>query len=217
MFDVAVTSQQMKQIDRYAIEQIGIPSVALMENAGRAVAAEVLKDIHGNEKASALIVCGSGNNAGDGFVAARHLFNAGVNPKVVLLLDKDVLSGDALINFNVLVKMGVLIDQISSGNYSFAGDLANSRIIVDAVFGIGLNREITDPLKGIIEHINRINKKVYSVDVPSGLDATSGEIRGICVKATGTVTFHRAKKGFYLNNGPEYCGDIVVSDIGIPG
>lgn len=213
-----LTTHQIKKLDQIAIEKIGIPSIALMENAGRSVAMEVLHRAKRFPKKSVLIFCGLGNNGGDGFVCARHLINHNVPPKIFLIGNLDHLKDDAALNYRILRNLKVPIHSVKSvASFEMLDDdFKRYKIIVDAIFGVGLNRAILDPFKSVIEKINSAKAHVISVDVPSGLDATTGKIYGVCVQAKTTVTFSFAKKGFYLREGPMYVGKIVVADIGIP-
>lgn len=209
-----VTVKQIQRLDRIAIEHFGIPSLVLMENAGRCVAQETLKLLKRQRRVC--IVCGLGNNAGDGFVAARHLINHGCRVDVILIGDGKKLKSDAAVNYALLRKTRVPVFQARKVSKRVIGSLKSATVTVDAIFGVGLNRRIGEPYKAFIEAINRHARKVVAVDTPSGLDATSGKIFGACVKADKTVTFTLLKKGFNKNHGPAFTGNIVIVDIGIP-
>ena len=213
----SVTVQQIQNLDRIAIERYGIPPIVLMENAGRAVAEEVKKSLRGKKKPRVCVVCGLGNNAGDGFVVARHLINAGILTKIFLIGKARQLKYDAAVNCQILKKMKCPIIECRGTKFCApTGFVARADIVVDAIFGVGLNREITGPFRSVIETINREAKYVVAVDIPSGLDGTAGAIYGACVKANKTVTFSFPKKGFLKNHGPRQTGKVVVVDIGIP-
>lgn len=212
----AVSVAQIQTIDNVAIERCGIPSIVLMENAGRAVAEEVKKSLRGKEKPRVCIVCGVGNNAGDGFVAARHLINAGIGVKILLVGKGQQLKHDAAVNYRILKKMKCPVKEVRAGRDLSRQDVARADVVVDAIFGIGLNREIGEPFCGVIETINRKAKYVVAVDIPSGLDGTTGAIYGVCIKADKTVTFTFLKKGFSTDRGPRQAGKVIVVDIGIP-
>lgn len=213
----AITAEEMKKIDRAAGKDFGIPSIILMENAGRSVAGIALK-MFSLEKAKVICVCGRGNNGGDGFVCARHLANKGIEVTVVLIGSKGRLEGDAAINFLILEKMGINIYQLkTSENFlKFKNEIKNANLIIDAIFGIGVRGKIKEPHSGIIEIINESKKKVLAVDVPSGLDADRGIPLGSCVRAEKTVTFAAPKTGLVKNQGPCFCGELIVADISIP-
>lgn len=212
----SVTVRQIQELDKIAIERCGIPSLVLMENAGRAVAEEVKKSLRGKEKPRVCIVCGVGNNAGDGFVAARHLINAGIGVKILLVGKGQQLKHDAAVNYRILKKIKCPVKEVRAGRDPSRQDVARADVVVDAIFGVGLNREITGYFRGAIEAINRGSKYVVAVDIPSGLDGTTGAIYGVCVKADKTVTFTCPKKGFFTDRGPRQTGKVVVVDIGIP-
>ena len=213
-----LTARQIQRLDQIAIHKIGIPSIALMVNAGRSVAQEVLRQFKKISQKRVSIVCGLGNNAGDGFVCARHLINQNIKTKIFVIGNPAQLKEDARTNYQILRNLGIAIHSIDSNRSSqiLDDDLKKFKIIVDAIFGVGLNRDIEDPFKSVIEKINSSKARVISVDVPSGLDATTGKIHGVCVRAKTTVTFSFLKKGFFINQGPRYVGKIVVEDIGIP-
>lgn len=210
----AVTAKEMRALDHLAIDRLGIPLLVLMENAGRAVAETVQLIKRRAENFSVCVVCGAGNNAGDGFVAARYLQNAGINVRVLLLSTVRDLKPDALGNYKILKKM-----KISTGPWhsdEAARILRSVDVVVDAIFGFGLNRPVTGRLKSAIEAVNASGCKIVSVDVPSGLDASSGKHWGACVRAHTTVTFTLPKTGFTRDEGPKASGRVIVADIGIP-
>lgn len=206
----------MQAVDKIAIRQIGIPSLVLMENAGRQTAEAVKAYIKRKARPAVGIVCGVGNNAGDGFVAARHLLNSGAKLTVFLIGTAEQLKEDAKVNYKILKKLGVPVRLIKAPQDITLRDFADLDVIVDALFGVGLNRPIRDPFSAIIKRINFAKKYVISVDVPSGIDATTGDVMGVCVKASRTVTFTAVKKGLLKKEGVKAAGTIEVADIGIP-
>lgn len=217
----ALSVLQAQQIDRFAIQKLGIPSVVLMENAGRLTAGEILKIIgvrplRGLTPKAVIIFCGSGNNGGDGFVVARHLWASGVRVKVFLIGNPKNLKQDSAINFKILKKLKCPVENIQNVNKKVLTELRRATLIVDAIFGIGLSRPVGEPYRSIIHAINQARKPVVAVDVPSGMDATTGKVLGACVKATCTVTFAVLKKGFLTVQGRRYVGKVIVADIGIP-
>lgn len=206
----------MKQVDRRAIEELGIPGMLLMENAGRAVSEKALELLDESNK-SALVVCGKGNNGGDGFVAARHLIESSVQTIVISLFRPDVLSGDALLNHNILDKFTEIVyfDDITPD--TFKEIVASSDIIVDAILGTGLKTEIKGFQQEIIEIINEYTEgDIVSVDIPSGINADTGGIMGSAIIADYTVTFHSPKIGLLVYPGTDFCGETTVVPIGIP-
>ena len=216
----ALTHEEMRELDRKAIVEYKIPGIILMENAGRNVAEEVLKMIGDLQQTKVAILCGKGNNGGDGFVVARHLHNHYI-PVDVFLVAKisDILKdGDAGTNLQILLNMKIPIKElldITDVN-NILKDLYSYNILIDALFGTGLSGEVREPFKTLINCINNLNKSIVSVDIPSGLDCNTGKILGAAVKATKTVTFAVSKKGFYLAEGPNYAGEVIVTDISIP-
>jgi len=180
---------EMLEIDKYAIEKLGVPSEKLMENAAKAVMKAVLKYV--KEKSQTAVFCGSGNNGGDGKIVARLLNNQGIYTRCFLISEE------------------INIEEVEL----FCKDYD---IIIDAIFGIGLNRAVEGKAVEVIKLINSLNKPVIAVDMPSGISADTGEIRGEAVKATETITFSMPKFGQMVTPGALYCGKIEIADIGIP-
>lgn len=193
-----LTPAEMYRADALAVAA-GVPSLALMENAGRAVAEEIIRR-YGARKT--LVACGPGNNGGDGLVVARYLRHWGWPVRVALLGSSATLAGDAaamVARWDGAVEQGVAI--------------GGAELIVDALFGAGLSRDFP---AGLADAINGAGGPVVAVDVPSGLDGLTGQPRGASVKADVTVTFFRKKPGHVLMPGRALCGEVVVADIGIP-
>ncbi len=211
-----VSVKQIQELDRLAIEDYGIPSIVLMENAGREVAAEVIRQVRKVKNPAVCIVCGLGNNAGDGFVAARYLISRGIKTRVFLAGRGKLLKDDAAVNHRILKKLKCPIRELQRLDRTIISRMAAADVVIDAVFGIGLNREVRGLFRTVIEAINQKAKCVVSVDIPSGLDGTTGGIYGVCVKANKTVTFSFPKKGFFTGRGPRQTGKVFVVDIGIP-
>lgn len=215
-----ITSLQMLEIDRLAKEEYGIPGIVLMENAGRSVSCEALRMVKGGGYGTRNIicVCGKGNNGGDGFVCARYLLNRGLPVKIFMTADADLLTPDARLMFEILGKMGASIYSLKpAGHFAILRkSLQKASIVIDAIFGIGLSGEVRDFEKSVIHLINRHRRPVLAVDVPSGLDATSGEISGACIQAERTVTFALWKTGFLKAEARRYAGRIIIGDISIP-
>ncbi len=189
-----VTREVIEEIDRRAQEDFGIPADVLMEAAGKAVAKAVLERTSG----PVVVICGKGNNGGDGFVAARVLREEGRSVRVHLL------SAPA---------PGTPPDRNHQRVRDLCGPLSEG-VIVDAIFGTGLRREVEGKYLSIIEEINQRATPVVAVDIPSGLDANSGEPLGAAVKADVTVTMGLPKTGF--EKGGDYTGEVIVADIGYP-
>ena len=216
----SLTREEMRELDRKAIKEYKIPGIILMENAGRNVAEEVLPMTANLQKMKIAILCGKGNNGGDGFVVARHLHNHGTSVDVFLVAKvSDVLKdGDAGTNLQILLTMKIPVKEILNiaDVNNILRNLDRYNILVDALFGTGLSGEVREPFKTLIHSVNKLNKPIVSVDIPSGLDCNTGKTLGVAIKATKTVTFAAGKKGFYLGDGPNYTGKVVVTDISIP-
>lgn len=207
----------MRKIDSEAESLYGIPGVVLMENAGIKVYNSVTS-IEGWKEKRICIIAGCGNNGGDGFAAARHIYSENKNLAVYTTAAENSFKGDALINYNIIRNMGIDITHISSGKGIdlLVEDLKSSGIVVDGLFGTGLQREVTGLYAEIIDAVNRYGKFVLSIDIPSGIDADSGKVLGIGVRADCTVTFAAPKTGLYLYPGADYAGRIFIEDISIP-
>ncbi len=200
----------VRDIDDKTIKKYGIPGMVLMENAGRAVSSVILNHYNDSERIS--IFCGGGNNGGDGFVIARHLISAGKEVTTYLLKSPSDYKGDAKTNLEALKKISKNIKKISR---SFS-NYTKSDLIVDAIFGTGLDREIKGPAKDIIGKINSLRAPRISVDIPSGLDSDSGRPLGTAVKAAATVTFILPKTGSVIYPGVDYTGKLYIADITTP-
>ncbi|HUL58421.1 MAG TPA: NAD(P)H-hydrate dehydratase [Anaeromyxobacteraceae bacterium] len=209
-----VGAAEMREIDRIAIDAFGIPSLTLMDRAGTAVA-EAAAGLAG-PAGRFLVVCGGGNNGGDGYVAARLLRGAGRDARVIALVPADGLTADARAVREQAQRAGVPIDdqgelvELDAG----VGD-----VVVDAIFGTGLSRAPDGPFAAAIDRIEAARvagARVLAVDVPSGLSADSGRPLGPCVHADRTVTFAFQKRGLVLHPGPSWAGEVAVADIGIP-
>lgn len=187
-----------------------------MENAGAALAREIVKSLPRKSRATVVVMCGVGHNGADGFVAARHLLNKNCRVIVFLIGSVKNLKKDARVNCEILVESGCRILEINGIDPRLRRAIADCNVVVDAIFGVGLNRQIGEPHLSVITFLNKANKKIIAADIASGLDATTGQIHGVCIKAQQTVTFGFLKRGFYKNSGPVMSGKITVVDIGIP-
>ena len=214
-----LTASEMAQIDRITIDNIGIPGVVLMENAGKGTTdfyAEIFPDICHRK---VLIIAGSGNNGGDGFVIARHLqYRGSSSVRVMCLKEISGLRGDALINCEIIKKLKMPILEYTGEKYlpQITGELEDCDIVVDAILGTGLKSEVRGFYRQVIEAINASGKPVLAVDVPSGLDASTGKPLGVCINAVATATFGLPKIGQVITPGHNYVGKLKVVDIGIP-
>jgi len=199
---------QMRAIDNATINKYGIAGGVLMENAGVCVVSEVFDNTNAN---SFVVLCGKGNNGGDGSVVARHLYNKGKKVVLVLVANEDELLGDAKTNFNIARKIGVPIE---NGLTKIAKqEIMNCEVIIDALLGIGTISNPRGDIAGAIEIINNADKIVFSVDVPSGINSDTGEVYNPCVKANYTVTFGLYKIGLVCYPAREYAGRVKVCDI----
>jgi hydroxyethylthiazole kinase-like uncharacterized protein yjeF len=208
-----VTTEEMRKIDRETIEGFGVPSVVLMERAGLAVSSKI-KELVSRKRV--IIVSGSGNNGGDGLAVARNLHNEGWDVKVFLAARPEDLKRDALIQYKAAVKFGVDIKPIKELLTNYSSLIARHSIIVDAILGTGLSKNVSGMLSDVIKLINKSNRPVFSVDIPSGISSDNGQVLGEAVKAEYTVTFGLPKRGHLLYPGAEYSGKLFIEDIGFP-
>jgi len=208
-----LTGRQAKLLDLRAEADYGISTVVLMENAGRQVAREAMRLYRGKKKI--IIFCGKGNNGGDGFVAARHLLAQGIRPDLYLAGIIPEAGKEARVNLDIWLNLKQPVVEVSEATLRRI-PIARYGLIIDALLGVGLTGPVRGITAGIIERINTATARVLSVDIPSGLDATTGKILGQCVKADSTVTFVAKKRGMAVGSGPSVCGTIVVADIGVP-
>lgn len=215
-FSHYATREEMRELDRQSIEEYKIPSILLMENAGAGAARIIARR---EEKGPIAIFCGPGNNGGDGFVVARHLYNSGREVEVFFVGDMAKIPpmSDPGIHLTILQKMHIPITQILREK-----DLANlvfqhpPQAIVDALLGTGLMGPVRSPIAEAIRKINAYGLPIVALDLPSGLDANSGEILGAAIQASYTITFALPKKGFLLKQGPSLIGEVFVVEISIP-
>lgn len=213
-----VTAREMREIDRRAMEEYAIPGVVLMENAGRSVADAVERLLGGLGGKRVVVLCGKGNNGGDGFVAARHLLQRGATPKVFLSCAPEEITGDAAVNLTIWQRLGQECFQLAtSGSLQLLKiALLQADAVVDALYGTGFRGKATGQVGRAIEAVNAAGKPVVAVDLPSGLEADTGRVNGPCIRATVTVTFGLPKIGLVLDPGVEYRGKLVVADISLP-
>jgi hydroxyethylthiazole kinase-like uncharacterized protein yjeF len=248
-----LTRAQVRELDRRAIEEYGIPSLLLMENASRACAieAERILRLHGVQRAMrklrgpgskddiprnvdelerwksgltefpepAVILCGPGNNGGDGLAIARTLFNRGFAVQVFMVgIEPGLAKGDVATNVKLLERLGVPITPLmdAAAVESIREQAESAALVVDALFGTGLDRTLEDAFRAAIKLANDSGVPILAVDIPSGLDADTGDVHGLSIKAEVTVTFVAAKPGFAAKAGPSFCGKVVVAEIGIP-
>ncbi|ORJ63043.1 NAD(P)H-hydrate dehydratase [Geothermobacter hydrogeniphilus] len=212
-----LTAEQMRELDRRTIEEIGVPGVVLMENAGRAVADVLCREYADLSPGPVLILCGRGNNGGDGFVVARLLLDRGWQVETLLLAEADQVVGDAAVNLRALRNRHGKITVVADEE-SLRTELARCqpKLVVDALFGTGLNADLRGHAVMAVAWINAFAGPVVAVDIPSGVAAGSGRQLGCAVRADVTVTFAAPKLGHLLHPGAELRGELRIADIGIP-
>jgi NAD(P)H-hydrate epimerase len=215
-----LTRQQVRSVDDWAINCLGVPGVVLMENAGRSCAELVISELSQVKGPQVCIICGKGNNGGDGFVIARHLLNNGIDVKVGVCGNPDKISGEARVNLDILRNLGEPVERldIKGGNIQqLVGDFTEGAdFLVDAVFGTGLTGKVKWPYDELISNINALDIPVMAVDIPSGLDCDSGEPLGAAIRAKYTVSFVAVKQGFAATAASlEYTGEVYVASIGV--
>lgn len=215
----ALTCQQIRDLDVLAIEHVGIPGIVLMENAGRAAAELIYGALLDPAGERVVILCGPGNNGGDGFVVARHLHNAGVRVDVVLAAPAEKSTGDAGVNLRILERMGreLLPAHTPGGVEAVRGRLAEADVIVDALLGTGSTGAPRGSMAQLVEAANAAPRaRRVALDIPSGLDADRGVVHEPCFRAHATVTMVAPKVGFETPAGRAVAGRVVVVDIGVP-
>jgi NAD(P)H-hydrate epimerase len=209
-----LTRDEVREVDRRAIEELGLPGIVLMENAGRG-AAELLIEL--GIDGPVIVVAGKGNNGGDGFVIARHLEIYGFEVRVLLFADPHELAGDALTNYRVLCAAGTPIRYCAGADSAvWKDELPLGSWIVDALLGTGTRGAVRQPFSGVIEQVNASGVRVLAVDLPSGLDCDTGEPLGPCVRAAHTATFVAPKRGFDAPGAAAFTSRVHVIDIGVP-
>jgi NAD(P)H-hydrate epimerase len=205
---------EMKDLDRRATEEFGISEDLLMENAGQAVYFVILQEF-GIKNNKFVVLCGGGNNGGDGLVVARKIYSNGGEVRVFLLDDETKFRGAAKKNFEIVSRMPMEMSKVSSID-PVRAELLDCDAIVDAIFGTGLVRKVRGIYKDVIQLINESQSTVFSVDIPSGINGDTGEVMGVAVEADYTVTFGLPKLGNMLYPGYDHCGKLYVSHISFP-
>lgn len=217
----SLTRDQVRELDRIAIEEYGIPGVVLMENAGRACTEAAVEMLGVPSDRRVLVVCGKGNNGGDGFVVARDLANLGTGVRIITLVPKDDIleaGGDASVNLSIAINMDIPLQECADppavrDALTAAGDCG---LVVDAMLGTGISGEVREPYGTAIDAVNDAGWPVLAVDLPSGLECDTGKPLGTAVKADRTVTFVARKAGFDAPGASAYTGEVTVAAIGIP-
>lgn len=201
----AVDSKEMKKIDDYTVEVIKIPALILMERAAMEVALVMKGRIQKTDRI--LAVCGPGNNGGDGIAAGRILSIQGYQVAILFIGDEKAATAQTKAQLEIARNLGITIDNNKLPEYN---------IIIDSIFGIGLNRPVTGIQEKIINEINSKDNLVFSIDIPSGISADNGKVMNVAVKANYTITFGHQKRGLLLYPGAMYAGEVIVADIGFP-
>lgn len=220
MEPLRLTRRQSREVDRIAIEEYGFPSIVLMENAARS-AVDAMADLLVAPRHIG-VLCGPGNNGGDGLAVARHLANGGHRIRILLTAPTAAFTGDAGVNLRIAQAIGLSMNEWPGKAEDvgiFAEPLDQFELVVDALFGTGLNRPVAGDAAKLIAELNhriRPEMPVVSLDIPSGLDGDTGRPLGACVRATMTVTFGTEKVGFDQADAKAFLGRVVVGSIGIP-
>ncbi|MBU0481382.1 MAG: NAD(P)H-hydrate dehydratase [Proteobacteria bacterium] len=211
-------AKEIQKLDRAAIKTYAIPGIVLMENAGVGTVQAIMESFGELAGRTIMILAGPGNNGGDGLVIARHVLQHGGTPIVFLLCDPKKVTGDAAVNLKIVQKLDILVYPITDmERLTTVGNcIPDSDLVIDAIFGTGLKREITGHFAGAVDLINTAECPVISIDMPTGLNSDTGIPLGPCVVADMTVTYGLAKPGQLTGDGPLYTGRLGIVDIGIP-
>ena len=211
-----LNAEEMRNIDRRTTERFGVPSIVLMENAASAVVDAIFERYPESDRVA--LLCGTGANGGDGFAAARHLENRGVVPVVIIVGDRDAIRGDARTNLTICEQLGIPIYDLRTADdvETALAHAADADLLVDALFGTGLNRAPSGLHADVIRAIAELRIPVLAVDLPSGANASSHEPFEPCVQAEVTVTFAAPKVCHVFEPAALYCGEVIVADISIP-
>ncbi len=213
-----LTAAQMREADRYTIEEIGLPSLVLMENAGRQVVAAVESAFPDLDERQVAVLCGRGNNGGDGFVVARTMRQREIDVTVFVLGPLAEVRGDARVNLEILGRLGLPVVEIAGEQQweLHSSEVRGCTLIVDALFGTGLKSALSGLLETVVADVNSMGIPVVAVDLPSGMSADTQEVIGPCIQASLTVTLAAPKLPLVLPPARLLAGDLVVADIGIP-
>lgn len=217
-----MTRQQVRAFDAWAIKELGVPGVVLMENAAAGCVTVIETYFSAAFASGVCIFCGTGNNGGDGFVIARHLYNRDISIHIIICGDPTKIKGDAKINYDICVNMGVSISLLDPSCEEMCcrveKAVAGCGLIVDALLGTGMTGQLKGPSALLISAINSHNIPILAVDIPSGMDCDTGQALPVCIEAQATVTFVAVKKGFVENpDARQSIGRLFVADIGITG
>ncbi len=209
-----VTAEEMQAVDRYTIDTLNLIGRVLMENAGRAVFAAIREHWAPLAGKRAVVLCGKGNNGGDGFVVARYLQNAGVACEICLVGATGDVRGDAAANYLILTRLGYTVQEFQA--IEAMPDLHQADFIVDALLGTGVRGPLQGLMAQIVTRINDSGRPVIAIDLPTGMNADTGEVAGPCVKAQLTVTIGCCKQGLLFSPAREHAGEVIVAEVGFP-
>lgn len=216
----AVTGKDMGRIDKYCIDNVGIPGIVLMENAALKIVEHVNKYLSDKHylPTDVVIVAGKGNNAGDAFAVTRHLWVQGKKIKLYCLFEKESFTGDAKLNFDILGNMGIPAEFLDTNSSleELRSEVEKSELVLDGIFGTGFRGEIEGTIKEVAEIINKCSRYTISIDIASGIESATGRTSDTCVRADKTVTFEFPKIGQLVFPGAEYTGELAVESIGMP-
>lgn len=212
------TGQMMRSIDEAATVQYNIPGIILMENAALSVVEVIVDKVKALKQPKVIVIAGKGNNGGDGFCIARHLYQKNIDVVILFVGDTQNITGDALINYKIVCSIGIPIHIVNSNDALSKAQmlLSQSDITVDALIGTGLHAGTYGLVKDTIDRVNTYSQYILAVDIPSGVNSETGQVETSAVKANMTVTFALIKQGLLLYPGCEYVGELVCKDIGIP-
>jgi len=213
-----LNAAQMREADRFTIDEIGLPSLVLMENAGRQVVAAMEAAFEAQLEGPVAVLCGRGNNGGDGFVVARTLLQRGIEAVVFVIGALSDVRGDARTNLDILGRLGVTVVEINdeqSWELHFS-EISQCTLIVDAIFGTGLKAPLAGMLETVVADVNASDIPIVSIDLPSGLSSDTPHLIGDCMDASMTVTLAAPKIPLIVPPGEAHAGDVVIADIGIP-
>lgn len=211
-----VTSQEMREMDRYTIKQLGIPGMVLMENAGIGTHRVIQELIDELPDPIVYLFCGKGNNGGDGFVVGRHLWDNGATVQIYVVGTEDELKGDALNNYKIIKKLKIPVKFITTKKDLENISKQNPDVVVDALLGTGIKGAVHGFMKNVIDSLNELHCPIVAVDIPSGLNADSPAVEGSVIQADATVTMALPKYCHVFYPAKEYVGDLYIADIGIP-
>ena len=214
-----LNTQQMREADRQTIDDVGMPSIVLMENAGRQAVAAMEAAFEDLATSKVGVLCGRGNNGGDGFVVARTLAQRGIEATVFLLGSVSDVRGDARINLEILGRVGLTVVEITTAQEweLHFSEISECDLIVDAIVGTGFHGPLTGLLETVVADVNGLGVPVVAIDLPTGVSADSHEVEGEAIEASMTVTLAAPKIPLILPPADAYGGDLVIADIGIPG